>query len=263
MRTALFGMPGVVLLVALAGGGCQARGPEAHQLAAGYTALEQKQYDQAIGVADTYLKGEPNGPDAAAAHYLRGRGIYGRVKADPAHAAADMQEARNCYARSLALNPAPALQGLVYADLANLAYQQEQYRQAEEQWTRSYGLLEQEEVRGVVLYQIARCRQRQSKWKEADEALAMVQQRFPDSELAKAAHDKQGYRDFWVQVAAYGKPSDADIALAALRAKGLTGIRKPSNGAHAVLVGPRPTYESAKALRNQLAGTYRDAFIRP
>ena len=256
MRTGCVLM-GLVLAVA----GCDSGG-SMQRLGAGYAALEQKQYETAVASADAVLR---QSPGSAEALYLKGRGVYGRTKSDQARATADINEARALYQRALASSPSPQLQGLIYADLANLAYQQEQYAVAETQWTQAHNLIERSDVRGVILFQIARCRQRLGKWADADKVYAQIGQSYPNTDLARQAAEKVGFTGFWVQVGAYSRQADADKVIAGLggyRNQGLSIVRKPHNGHFLVMVGPKD-YRGAKVLREQLAGTYKDAFLRP
>jgi tetratricopeptide (TPR) repeat protein len=254
-----------VLLLLLFVLGCATNPEEIQRLQAGYDALDQRQYDQAIAAADNYLAENPQGPGAAAAAYLRGRAVYARVKPNAAASQADIQEARNRYLQALAASPSPALEGLIHADLANIAYHQDQFAVAEREWSAAYENLDKDPIRGVVLFQIARCRQRLSRWAEADKLYAQIQQAYPNTDLAKSAAEKQGYTGFWVQTAAYARAADADkavVALAAWRAQGLQVIRKSIGSYFVVLVGPRD-FAAARILREQLAKTYKDAFVRP
>src|SRR4051812_36629392 len=69
--------------------GCSTNNPtplaaqqQANELSLGYQSLELKQYDEAQGRADSYLKRSPRGPQAAEALYLRGRAFEQRPSSD-------------------------------------------------------------------------------------------------------------------------------------------------------------------------------------
>src|SRR5438094_3819603 len=71
-------------------------------LQAGYQALENRQYEQAIAQADAYLQSNPRGPSAAQALYLRGRGFEGSIASDQTQAQSHLQSARSAYIQCLA-----------------------------------------------------------------------------------------------------------------------------------------------------------------
>jgi tetratricopeptide (TPR) repeat protein len=257
-------MAALLGFAALMLGGCASTG-DVQQLDAGFAALGQKQYDKAIALADAYLAQNATGGAAAEAKYLRGRAIYARPKADGVAAARDMGEARMLYLQALGLSPSSNLDGLLHADIANIAYHQDNFVVAEREWLAAYEKLDDANVKAVVYYQVARSRQRMTppNWAGADQVYDLVIANWPNTDLARTAAEKKGYHEFWVQVAAYTRPADADVALAALQRAGHPAIRKPTPQAHIVLVGPLPNYTAAKAKRDQLLGTYRDAFIKP
>src|SRR5258708_8938180 len=98
-------------VVAIFLGGC-ATDNSKQQLNAGYRALDQHEYDQAIVAADTYLQKTPNGPGSAEACYLQGR-VYeerseeaGRLN-NNALARSTLQAAGSAYTPGLTLSPPP------------------------------------------------------------------------------------------------------------------------------------------------------------
>src|SRR6476469_6548980 len=71
----------------------------------GYTALDNKQYDQAISEADGFLTKSPQGVGSADALYLKGRALEERAtnSGDAQRAKQDLQAARTAYINALQL----------------------------------------------------------------------------------------------------------------------------------------------------------------
>ncbi len=236
-------------------------------LQSGYSALDQKQYDQAVGSADQALQQSNGGAGAAEALYLRGRAIYGRTKLDAAHQSADLREARDNYTRALAAEPPPppALEGLIRCDLANVAYFQDDYATADREWQAAFDKLDSDETKAWTLYRVGICRQRMGRWSEADSVFAAVQSHYPNSTPAQRSRDHMGAKGFYVQVGTFRDTSSADTVIASLKSRGLAATKspRPASNAQAVMVGPQSTYATAVALKQQLSPTYADAMIVP
>ena len=261
-----------ILLMALAAGGCAAHNlaESRQELHAGYQALGQQDYDGAMTAAEQFLKDHPNGgPGTPEALYLQGR-VYER-RAETADAAghdaearADLQYARGNYEHALTLNPTQRLEPLLRAGVANVAYFQEDYAAAMQQWAQSYDSLDQAESKAWVLYRIGLCQQRLGLFDKADRTFAQVRQEFPSSVPGQRAAAHMGARAFYVQVGAYAEGANADKTIAALRAQGFPAAKAPEPaGKQAVRVGPAYTYAQAKSLRTRLLGSYPTAMIEP
>lgn len=238
-------------------------------LAEAYAAFARKQFDLAMSGAERVLAGNPRGPGAAEAHYLRGRVLEERASEASARddldaARANLQSAREAYNAALAANPAPAVEGNARAGIANVAYFQEDYATAIAEWRAAYAKIVEPASKSWVLYRVGVSQQRFGNFPEADKTFAEVQKQFANTEPARRSAIHQGARAFHVQIGVYATPANADAALAALRADGVIGIRLTDPaGRHVVRVGPAHTYEEAKALRTRLAAKYPDAIIIP
>src|SRR5580704_13332546 len=85
--------------------------PPNPQLTAGYSALNQRDYEQAIEHADNFLRANPHGPGTAEALYLKGRALEQKFEqagyTDPAELKSDQREARTAYEDALGQNPSP------------------------------------------------------------------------------------------------------------------------------------------------------------
>jgi len=238
-------------------------------LESAYAAFERKQLDAAMTGADRVLVGNPAGPGAAEAHYLRGRVLEERAqeaarKEEIPEAKSNLQAARDAYNAGLSAKPAPAVEGNLRAGVANVAYFQEDYSTAISQWTVAADKIADPQTKAWVLYRVGLSQQRFGNFPDADRTFATVQKDFPGSEPAKRAAAHQGVRGFHVQVGVFGATANADGAVTDLRKEGVIAliVADPA-GRHIVRVGPVPTYEQAKALKTRLAGKYPDAVIIP
>jgi TolA-binding protein len=234
------------------------------QLQAGYAALENKQYDEAIAKADAAMQAAPAGQNSADALYLRGRGFEGRVAANPSEAKSDLQQARTAYISALAAHPTQPLESYIHCSLANVAYFQDDYQTAAQQWMAAYDALDREEIKSWSLYRIGVCQQRLGQFAAADQTFAQVLQRHPNSPAASKAREHQGARAFFVQLATYATSNAADAAAASLRKDGAMPLQsKDAQGRAVVRLGPVSTYAAAETLRGRYAAKYPDAIIVP
>ena len=108
----------IVGLIILTLAGC-ATDATKQNIQAGYRALDEQQYDEALSAADKQLQNSPRGPGAADAWYLRGRALEGRTAANHAQANANFSAARDAYQQALRLKPAQPLEARIHAGLAN------------------------------------------------------------------------------------------------------------------------------------------------
>jgi TolA-binding protein len=252
------------LLLVLVGAGCASDKNAKAELNQGYAALESNQYDQAIQRADAFLQHTPQGAGSAEALYLRGRSLEQKPVRNTAEMQANLQAARTSYIEALNHQPATKLEAYIHTSLANVAYQQEDYSTALNEWTNAYEKLDNDDVKSWVLYRVGLCRQRLGQFADADAVFAAVQERYPNTEPAQRSKAHQGARSFSVQVATYANPQSADAAVAALRKDGVNAMREPdAKGRSVVLIGPLPSYQQAQQIRSRYASKYPDAIIVP
>jgi outer membrane protein assembly factor BamD (BamD/ComL family) len=255
---------GLLAMVSLCA--CTPTDPPADQtvLNEGYAALERKEYDQAIARAEAFLRAQPAGNGSAEALYLKGRALEEKPATTEAESRANWQAARLAYIQALEQRPSSRVEAYIRTSLANVAYFQDDYSTALQQWSSAYEQLDRPEVQAWVLYRMGLCQQRMNRFEQADKTFAQVQQRYPNSLPAQRAREHQGARDFHVQLATFSTSTLADRAAAALRGKGtIPQVARNANGQYTVRVGPVRTYAEAKTLRSRFLGEYPDAFIVP
>jgi tetratricopeptide (TPR) repeat protein len=245
--------------------GCNSPSMQSREsLNAGYQALEQKQYDQAIAKADDFLRQHPHGPGAAEALYLRGRAFEERLSPNEHDAAMNLQTARNSYLQALSLTPPKGLEAYIRTSLANVAFFQDDYVTALDQWNGACDQIAEKDLKSRVLLRIGITQQRLGQFEKADQTFAKVLQSYPETLEAQRAREKQGARQFFVQLATFKSAASAEKLIADLKKQGMTPYRATdSQGRHLVSVGPAKTYDQAKVLKQKFAGPYPDALIIP
>ena len=233
----------------------------------GYGALTENRLDQAQAAADKVLAEGQTTKGAADALYLRGRVFEERARGaegNPQQVIGLLNEARSCYIRALALHPETKLDASIRAQLANVAYFQEDFATAAEQWAAAYPNLATPNDQAWALYRAGLSRQRLGNFAEADAAFAAVQQQFPNSDPARRAAQRQGARAFHVQVGTFSDATNANKLIAELLAKGYAPLKSTDpTGKQIIAVGPVGTYEQAKTLQSRLAGQYPGTVILP
>jgi tetratricopeptide (TPR) repeat protein len=220
--------------------------------------------------ADEFLRDHPNGgPGSAEALYFEGRAYEHRAETaaaanNEAGSKQDLQNAQWSYERATQQTPSAQLEPLLHAGIANVAYFQDNYEKAMNEWAQAYPGLQGNDTKAWVLYRIGLCQQRLGRFEQADTNFALVRQQFPTSEPAARAATHQGARAFYVQVGAYTDARNADGAVATLKSQGFTATKatEPS-GKQAVRVGPAQTYADAKTLKSRLLEKYPTAMIEP
>lgn len=233
-------------------------------LRSGYAALAQQQFDGALASADAYLQRTPHGPGSAAALYLRGRAYAGRIAPTPDASQRDLADARAAYVQALALAPAQPLDAYIRTSLANVAYFQEDYGTALQQWTIAYTDLPDDDLRAGVLFKIGRCYQWLGQFDRADQTFAIVHRAYPNSPSAPQALAARGARGYQVQLATFASPASAERAAADLRHQGLQPVQITTpTGQHVLRLGPLATLSQARALRARFIAAYPDAIIMP
>ncbi|MDB5174912.1 MAG: Pseudouridine synthase [Phycisphaerales bacterium] len=238
------------------------------QVLDGSSSLKSGDYDGALQRADTYLQKYPNGPDAAEAYYLRGRAYEQRAQEPrysptPAQARANFAAAREAYNRGLALRPPPVVQADLHAQIANIAYYEEDYNTAAREWQTAYQNAQPDTVKAPILYRIGLCQQRLGRFNEADRSFAIVRQQYPDTEAAGKAGSRMGARAFYVQVGVFADVTNAEKAAIALRQQGFATSRAVDAGRQIVRVGPMATYAEARDTKTRLGALYPGAIIQP
>lgn len=264
-----FCFPGARFLLIICGllmAGCAAQQDDVQRLRAGYDALNARRLDEALAAADVVLADSPKETLPAEAHYLRGRVYEERAIANPQGGASQMQTARTEYVAALGLPHKADLDGRARAGVANVAFHQDDYATAFDQWSAAYEKLERPEDKLKTLYQLGRTSQRLGKWEEADRYFATLQSSAAGTELAQKARRIQGARGFIVQFATFSNRKQADAAVAELRKQGITAqhfIDPVNPGLDSVRVGSLRTYSESKALKTRFANQYPSLIILP
>jgi tetratricopeptide (TPR) repeat protein len=262
MRNFISELIALSLLACVAG--CNSDNNARQNLNAGYTALEQRQYDQAMARADQHLRQTPAGPGSAEALYLRGRALEQKTAANPAQSRQNFLQARDAYNQALALAPGEPLEGRIHAGLANTSYWLDDYPSAQQQWTAAYESLDDPAAKSFALYRIGLCQQRLEQFAQADQTFGKVQQGFPNSDSAKRAREHQGFRSFTVQLATFANGRTAESAANSLRKQGIVvGKSVNPQGQTVLSLPPVPTYAQAEAIRGRYASIYPQAVIVP
>ncbi len=223
------------------------------------------QYPQTIQLTQEVLQ-QPDvrGEEAAAALYLQGRAYEELPAADEAEKLRNLGAARRAYVDALERRPAAGLEGRIRSGVANVAYHQEDYNTALQQWAAAYELTDLPDQKPWILYRMGLCQQRLGRFELADRTFAQVQQQYPNTEPARRAQEKQGARQFYVQVAVFTQPALAQNTVDALKRMGHVPLQsKDPQGRMVILVGPAPTWAAARQLQQRVAPQYPDALIVP
>jgi tetratricopeptide (TPR) repeat protein len=257
-------LSGVVCLFAFSAG-CSPEQGDKDNLTAGYSALDSRQYDEAINRADQTLSKSQQGESSAEAFYLKGRAYEQRAKPDVRGATSDLDTAASYYQQALTLGPAKSLEGYIHASLGNVDYWRGDYSAALQQLSAAYDLVDSPDLKSFILYRAGLCEQRMGQFEVADKSFKAVEERFPGSEAANRAREHEGFRSFSVRVATFSTPEGAELALQSLRGTGVGDVQRKdlSNGRSILLVGPEATYTEALAMKVRVAGQYPDAMIVP
>ncbi len=230
----------------------------------GFAALESRQFDAALAKADAYLREYPHGEDSAEALYLRGRAYEGRTATSSNDARANLQAARAAYTQALAKKPPQPLKGYLHSSLANVAYFQDDYATAVEEWSQASQQLKEPDLQAWALYRKGVSQQRLGRFVEADTTFTAVQARFAGSIPAQRSRDHLGARSFSVQLATLTSASNADNLAASVRRQGVNPIHTiDAQGRHVIRVGPVNTFAEAQTLRARFASQHPDALIVP
>ena len=247
-------------------GGARGTAARRAELAGGYQAFEQRRYDDAIQSAERVLAEDSTGPGSAEALYLQGRVHEQRAKdaAGATEARTHLREAQGLYLRALSMAPPQPLEAYAHAGLANVSYFLEDYPTAAREWAAAYPHISEPDAKAWVAYRAGLSEQRRGNFAAADQHFAEVQQQFPASEQARRAATHQGAKAFHVQVGIFSTAANAQNAVARLKAQGFSPVRSTDpQGRQVIGVGPIPSYQQAKAMRERLSGQYPGAAIVP
>lgn len=246
-------------------GGCKTTDASSRvNLENGYKALDARDYEQALGNANAYLQSDPAGKGAAEALYLKGRALEGKAASSPQEGQANYAAARESYQQSLSQKPNPKLTGLLHAGIGNTSYWLEDFDTAARNWAMAYDEIEDTSARAYILYRVGLCVQRMGDFAGADQRFSLVQQQYPGTDAALKAREKQGYKEFNVQVATFANPQTANNTIAALQRDGFV-VRKGNDarGMTIVSIGPFPNYAQAGAMQRRVMEKYPSAIIVP
>jgi tetratricopeptide (TPR) repeat protein len=265
LRTPLFFVPArltaTALFLALLAA-CTGNAQSRQSLDAAHQALGAGQDDQAIRDADAVIASGDQ-PALAEAYLLRGYAIETRPKPDTAAAARDLSLARQSYIQGLAENPRPAVAARLHVQLGSVCYDEEDYSTAAAEFSTAYPLLESSQPKDEVLFRIGVCQQRLGRFDDADRSFLRLQQDYPQSTYAAAAHAHQGIRGFYVRIGAFSRPADVAAAAQAVSAAGSAPLQTTTHGLTVIRTADVPSYSQAQALRDRLIARYPDARVMP
>jgi tetratricopeptide (TPR) repeat protein len=234
------------------------------RLRQGYDALQNRQFDRALQLADQQIQSKPNGPGSAEAYYLRGRALEERSAGSAGESASNLAAARAAYEQALSRSPAPQLETYIKASLGNVAFFQDDYAKAADMFKQSSPGLS-DVSRAWTLYRAGLSYQRLGQFEEADKYFDDTIRRYPGTLQAQRAAEVRGQRAFYVRLGTYGTMSAGDAAANELRRQGFRGIStfRDTKGLYVVRLGPYPSYIAARDARLQVVGRFKDALIMP
>lgn len=205
-----------------------------------------------------------SGEQAAAALYLQGRSFEQLQAGDEAEKQHYLASARRAYVDALSRHPSKALEGRIRTSVANVAYHQEDYTTALQQWQVAYQQTDLADQKPWILYRIGLSQQRLGQFEAADRSFAQVQELYANTEPARRAREKQGTRQFYVQVGVFSQPGSAQSTIDALKRMGHTPLQsRDGQGRTVISVGPRLNWAAARQLQAQVSPQYPDALIVP
>lgn len=236
--------------------------------------LAGDQADQAIADADAALRARPHGPEAAQALYVKGvayylkggnRGVGGRPL-DPLATEASFHESRTALAQALREQPDKPLEGLVRAELANVAFYQEDFPTAIEQAAVALRLdpPPPPATAARVLFTLGWAQQRLGRFDDADQTFRQVEQAYPSAPEATDAGLHLGKHQFYVQVGTFPSPAAAGAAARAIEKAGAVPAQQVAAGGQTtVSAGPFTTYDDAKRSAATLSRQFPLAAVVP
>jgi len=238
--------------------------PPPASLVAADEALSSNLPDNAIADAQSYLRANPHGSQAAQAWYFEGRGYEDKVAADPSEMEQNLVQANSCYQQALNENPPSVLEGDIRASLSNVMFFQDHFADAIQQANKAIPLVASQQVKSILLFRIGWCEQRLGVFSDADMTFHKVERMYPNSPVAEAARDHEGQTKFYVQLATYDNSDQADLAINSLQGNGdVISKRTNSRGLTIIDAGSYPSYRSAKQARDRLVKNFPLAVIVP
>jgi tetratricopeptide (TPR) repeat protein len=256
--------------------GCQPNPPPPTlppEMVAGSQALTDHQPDAALADASAYLHQHPTGPAAAGAHYIQGRAYEMKISTDRAEQRMLLTSAHTAFElalHDLATAPDPNLEMDVHGELSNVAFFQDDFPTAIDQAQRAMTLDQTPKDQRHLLMCIGSSEQRLGRFEDAAMTFHQVEQRYPGTPEAAAAHDAAARRNFYVQLATYASAPPANTLVDQLSAPGgpLSGVGAVSSRVdmmgHTILdAGPFTTYPAAKQVREQVLAYFPDAVVVP
>ncbi len=231
---------------------------------AAQAALRAGRFDAAIADADDYLRGQPAGPRAAEADYVKGSAYQQKVAPGAPEQRRNLFEAHTAYLAALNARPPAELEGYVRTGLSVVALFQDDFPTAIEQAQRATPLVSRPDTLASLLYNTGLAQQRLGRFTDADQTFRQVVARYPGTRQAQAAQQHEGQRLWYVQLAIYASSADADRATLSLRSNGSIVSRRSDATGHTVLdLGPYSTYAAAQQQRDALTGAFPAAVILP
>ena len=150
------------------------------------------QAEQAISQADAFLSLSPDGPGAAEAYAIKGRGYELKVATSPEEARKNLQMARSAYEDSLSHNPPSSEEGNIRASLSNVAYQLDDYPTSLAEASHAYNLVDSADVQSVLLYRMGVSQQRMGRFSDADATFRARAKPVPEFDRVAAVEGTAG-----------------------------------------------------------------------
>jgi len=242
-------------------GGCTALPPGAvRQIENANLAYRARDYDRAEGMLTPVIRSHPESPDTAEAFYVRALCQIHRQQRDTARA--DLK-------RVIPLSQRPDLTALAYAQLGNLAFDEEDYPQAAGCYRHAARGLPRQRPTDQILYQYGLSLQRSGRFADARFAFGDVIMDYSGSPYAASAQRKLAwpYEHFSIQCGAFSKLESAREWAGELKARGFSPrvLRDPraESALYMVYAGEYSEYSAAVADREAIRNVVHDVFIVP
>lgn len=223
-------------------------------------AYRARDYDRAEGMLTPVIRSHPESPDTAEALYLRALCHIHRQQRDTARA--DLK-------RAIPMSQRPDLTALAYAQLGNLAFDEEDYPQAAGCYHYAAKGLPRQRPTDQVLYQYGLSLQRCGRFADARFAFADVVMDYSGSPYAAAAQRKLAwpYEFFSIQCGAFSKLESARELAGDLQARGFDTriLQDPraESTLYIVYSGQHSTYGAAVTERDAIRNVVHDVFVVP
>ncbi len=242
-------------------GGCTALPPGAvRQIENANLAYRARDYDRAEGLLTPVIRSHPQSPDTAEALYLRALCHIHRHQRDTARA--DLK-------RAIPLSQRPEVTALAYAQLGNLAFDEENYPQAAGCYRHAARGLPRQRPTDQILYQYGLSLQRSGRFADARFAFGDVIMDHRGSPYAASAQRKLAwpYEHFSIQCGAFSRLESARELAGELKSRGFAPrvLRDPraESTLYMVYAGEYSTYAAALTDREAIRNVVHDVFIVP